>query len=158
MTVAVVLLFCLLLGVACGLRSLTPPAIVCWGAHLGWLDLSGSGLAFLASSIATGIFTLLAIGELIADKTSKIGPRNAPGPFGARIVMGALCGAALAIAGHVGIAFCAIAGGVGAIAGTLAGFRIRRALTAPGKLPDLPVALIEDLITIGGSLFLVSRL
>ena len=100
---------------------------------------------------------MLAIGELIADKTSKIGPRNAPGPFGARIVMGILCALALAIAAHASLAFALIAGVVGAIAGTLAGFRIRRALTAPGKLPDLPVALVEDLITIGGSLFLVSR-
>lgn len=30
--------------------------------------------------------------------------------------------------------------------------------TAPGKLPDLYVALVEDLITIGGSLSVVSRL
>jgi uncharacterized membrane protein len=152
-----VFLLCLLLGVACGLRSLTPPAVVCWAAHLGWLNLAGSPLAFLANPIAAGIFTVLAIGELIADKTSKIGPRNAPGPFGARIVMGILCALALAIATHASLALALIAGVVGAIAGTLAGFRIRRALTAPGKLPDLPVALVEDLIAIGGSLFLVSR-
>ncbi len=152
-----VFLLCLLLGVACGLRSLTPPAVVCWAAHLGWLNLAGSPLAFLANPITVGIFTVLAIGELIADKTTKIGPRNAPGPFGARIVMGILCALALAIAAHASLAFALIAGVVGAIAGTLAGFRIRRALTAPGKLPDLPVALVEDLITIGGSLFLVSR-
>jgi uncharacterized membrane protein len=160
MTVGVVVSLCLLLGAACGLRSLTPPAVVCWAAHLGWIHLGGSHLAFLANPIAAGIFTLLALGELFGDKTSKIGPRTAPGPLIFRIITGALCGAALAIAGHVshaGHIGGAIAGAIGAIAGTFAGFRIRRALTAPGKLPDLPVALVEDLITIGGSLFLVTR-
>lgn len=157
MTVGVVLVLCLLLGVACGLRSLTPPAVVCWAAHLGWLDLTGTHLAFLGNLIAVIIFTLLAIGELIGDKTSKIGPRTAPGAFGARIIMGALCGASLAIAGSASLAIGAVAGAVGAAAGTFAGFAVRHALTAPGRLPDLPVALLEDLITIGGSLFLVTR-
>lgn len=152
-----VFLLCLLLGVACGLRTFTPPAEVCWAAHLGWLNLAGSPLAFLASPIAVGISTVLAIGELFADKTSKIGPRTAPGPFGARIVVGIVCAMALTIAAHASLALALIAGVVGAIAGTLAGYRIRRALTVPGKLPDLPVALVEDLIAIGGSLFLVSR-
>jgi len=155
-----ILILCLLLGVACGLRSLTPLAVVCWAAHLGWINLAGSHLAFLANPIAVGIFTLLALGELIGDKTAKIGPRTAPGPLVFRIITGALCGAAFAIAGrlgHLGHIEGAIAGVIGAIAGTFAGFLIRRSLTAPGKLPDLPVALVEDLITIGGSLFLVTR-
>jgi len=156
----VVLILCLLLGVACGLRALTPPAVVCWAAHLGWLVLIGSHLAFLGTLIAAVIFTILALGELFGDKTSKIGPRTAPPGLVARIVMGALCGAALAIAGHAGRSghiIGAIAGVIGAIAGTFIGLRVRRALTAPGKLPDLPVALVEDLIAIGGSLFLVTR-
>jgi uncharacterized membrane protein len=152
-----VFLLCLLIGVACGLRGLTPPAVVCWAAHLGWLNLAGSPLAFLGSPIAVGIFTVLALGELFGDKTAKIGPRTAAVPFGVRIVTGILSALALSIAGHAALALGIIAGVVGAIAGTLAGFRIRRALTAPGKLPDLPVALIEDVIAIGGSLLLVSR-
>ena len=43
-----VLLFCLFLGVLSGLRSFTPIAVVTWAAHLGWLNLAGSPLAFLA--------------------------------------------------------------------------------------------------------------
>ncbi len=154
---ASVFLFALLLGVFSGLRGMTPIALVTWAAHLGWINLAGSPLVFLSNPVAVGLFTLLAIGELIGDKTSRIGPRTAAGPFGARIVTGILCGMALAIAAHAALAFGLIAGAIGAIAGTLAGFRIRRALTAPGKLPDLPVALLEDLIAIGGSLFVVTR-
>jgi uncharacterized membrane protein len=155
MAVGVIVLPCLLLGILCGLRAMTPPAIVCWAAHLGWLNLAGSHLAFLANPITVGIFTLLAVVELIGDKTSKIGPRTAPVGIGARLISGALCGAALATPAAIAIG--AILSAVGAMIGTFAGYHTRRALTAPGKLPDLPVALAEDLIAIGGSLFLVSR-
>jgi uncharacterized membrane protein len=34
-------------GVAAGLRSLSPPAVVAWAAHLGWLNLHNSPLAFM---------------------------------------------------------------------------------------------------------------
>jgi len=54
-------------GVAAGLRSLSPPAVVAWAAHLGWLNLSDSPLRFMASTIAVVIFSLLAVFELIAD-------------------------------------------------------------------------------------------
>jgi len=155
MAVGVAFWPCFLLGAACGLRSLTPPAVVCWGAHLGWLDLAGSHLAFFASPIALVVSTILAIGELIADKTSKVGPRTAPVGLGARIISGALCGAALASPG--GLAIGAIVAVVGAIAGTLGGFRIRRALTANGRLPDLAVALVEDIVAVGGGFLVVSR-
>lgn len=33
-------------GVVAGLRALTPPAVVSWAAHPGWLNLQGSPLAF----------------------------------------------------------------------------------------------------------------
>ena len=36
-----------LIGVVAGLRALTAPAAVSWAAHLGWLKLEGTWLAFL---------------------------------------------------------------------------------------------------------------
>jgi uncharacterized membrane protein len=41
------LVFCFLLGCLTGLRSLTPPAVICWAAHLGWLNLAGTKLGFI---------------------------------------------------------------------------------------------------------------
>ena len=35
------------IGIVAGLRSLTAPAVVAWGAHLGSLNLHGSPLAFM---------------------------------------------------------------------------------------------------------------
>jgi len=50
-----------------------------------------------------------------------------------------------------------IAGVLGAIAGTLGGYEFRSRLTrAVGK--DLPIALLEDAIAIGGAFVIVSRL
>ena len=51
--------FALGIGFVAGLRALTPPAVVAWAAHLGWLHLNNSPLAFVGSTIAVIIFSLL---------------------------------------------------------------------------------------------------
>jgi len=56
-----IFLFCFFLGCIAGLRSLTAPAAVCWGAHLGWLHFSGTKLAFIDHNATLIIFTLLAL-------------------------------------------------------------------------------------------------
>lgn len=147
----------LLIGVVCGLRSMTAPALVCWGTHLNLLDLSGSPLAFMGHPIALALFTLAAIGELIADKLPKTPRRTSPGPLIVRIVLGALCGAALAIAGHAALAIGVVFGGVGSVLGAYAGYAYRRAVSGSGRISDLPVALLEDLVAIAGGIFLISR-
>jgi uncharacterized membrane protein len=157
MAVWVVLLLALLIGVVCGLRSFTGPAVVCWGAHLGWLNPEKSHLVIFTSVLALIVFTLLAIGELVADKTPKIPARITAVPLTARIVFGALCGAALTIAGGASVGMGLFLGALGALAGAYGGYNARRAVTTGGRLPDLPVALVEDLIAVGGGLFLVSR-
>src|SRR3954462_14632413 len=64
-------------GIVAGLRSFTAPAILAWGAHLGWLNLQDSRLAFMGSSGALAIFSLVALGELIADKVPGVPRRTA---------------------------------------------------------------------------------
>jgi uncharacterized membrane protein len=157
MAASLVLLLAFLIGVVCGLRSMMGPAVVCWAAHLEWLELTGSRLAFLASPISLVLFSLLAIGELIADKTSKIPPRTKAPSLVWRVLMGGLCGGAIAAAGEVSLEFCCLLGGLGGLMGAFAGYLVRHAATAQGRLPDLPVALCEDLIAVAGGLFLVSR-
>src|SRR5258707_14782229 len=86
------------IGVVAGLRSLTAPAVVAWAAHLGWINLHGSPLAFMASPWAVGVFTILAVGEFVADQLPSTPARTAPVGLSARIVTGALAGACLGIA------------------------------------------------------------
>jgi uncharacterized membrane protein len=37
------------IGFAAGLRAMVTPAVVAWAAHLGWLNLTSSPLAFMGS-------------------------------------------------------------------------------------------------------------
>lgn len=145
-----------LIGVIAGLRSMTAPAAVSWAARLGWLHLENTGLVFLGSAFAPYLFTVLAIGELIADKLPKTPSRKAPGPFIGRIVTGALSGAALGAASQ-GLAGGLVAGALGAVAGTLGGYEFRARLVKAIGGKDLPIALLEDIIAIGGAILIVSR-
>src|SRR5438046_4283059 len=102
-------------GVAAGLRSLSPPAVVAWAAHLGWLNLSDSPLRFMASTIALVIFSLLAVFELIADLLPQTGKRTAPVPLAARGLMGGLCGGCLFSAVNQPLIIGAIRGAIGGV-------------------------------------------
>jgi uncharacterized membrane protein len=157
MTSAQVLLLAFLIGVFAGLRSLTAPAATAWAAHLGWLKLSWP-LAWLGSLPSAIVFTLLAMAELVSDKLPKTPSRTAPLGLCARIVTGGLCGAALCIAGTqqnwlVG----AIVGAVGGIVGCFGGYQLRTRLVKALGTPDYVVAVVEDLVAIGGSFWVVSR-
>ena len=146
-----------LIGVVAGLRSMTAPAAVSWAARLGWLHLENTWLAFLGFAATPYIISVLAIGELIADKLPKTPSRKAPAPFIGRIVIGALCGAAVGASVQVLIGGL-LAGALGAVAGTLGGYEFRSRLVRAIGGNDLPIALLEDAIAIGGALFIVSRL
>jgi uncharacterized membrane protein len=155
MVEAMLLLFAFLIGVVCGLRSMTAPAVIAWGAHLGWLHLDGSWLAFLAHKVSLIVFSLFALGELVADKLPFIPGRTQAGPLIVRIVFGAICAAALAVSAGASPVVAGVLGAAGAVAGAFAGFAYRTRLA--GTAPDLLLALIEDLIAVGGGFLLVSR-
>ena len=145
-----------LIGVTAGLRSLTAPAVVSWAARIGWIDVSNTWLAFLGYAATPYVLSVLALAELVADKLPKTPSRKAPPGFAARLVTGALCGAALGAAAG-SWAGGLIAGAIGSVAGTLGGyeFRVRLVNAIGGK--DLPIALLEDLIAVGGALLIVTR-
>jgi uncharacterized membrane protein len=136
------------IGIVAGLRSLTAPAIVSWGAHLGWINLHDSPLSFMGSPVAVGIFSLLAIVELVSDKLPKTPPRTAAVGLIARIIMGGLCGACLYAAGAASPIPGAVFGIIGALIGTYGGYHIRRALVTKLNVKDIMIAVPEDIIAI----------
>jgi uncharacterized membrane protein len=146
----------LVIGIIAGLRTMTAPAAVSWAAYLGYLDLDGSWLAFMGYRFTPWIFSLLALGEFVTDQLPFTPSRKVPVQFGARIVSGALSGAT--IGGHGGILLVGlVAGAVGAVIGTLGGAAVRsRLATTFGR--DLPAALIEDAVAIGGAILVVGLL
>jgi uncharacterized membrane protein len=134
---------------------MTPVAVVSWAAHFGALQLQGTGLAFLGFAATPYIVTVLALGEVITDKLPKTPSRKVPVQFGTRIVVGALCGAALGLASQALVGGI-IAGAIGAVIGTFGGAAMRAHLArAFGK--DLPAALLEDVVAISGAIIILSR-
>jgi uncharacterized membrane protein len=153
----------LLIGIVAGLRAMTAPAAVSWAAHLGWLPLQGTPLAFLGFKATPYIFTLLAVVELVTDQLPETPSRKVPLQFGARIVAGALSGAAISGA-HGGLAggwivgvLGAVVGAAGAVIGTLGGAKARSKLAGIfGR--DAPAALIEDVVAVVGAAVIVVSL
>ena len=145
------------IGFVAGLRAMTAPAVVAWAAHLGWINLSGTPLSFMGSVWAVVIFTIGALGEYVADQLPTTPPRTAPIGLGARLVTGLLTGACLGTAAGLSPWVGAIVGAIGAVAGAFGGYHARVGLVRGLKVPDIAVAVPEDLIAIGLGLFFVSR-
>lgn len=158
MTQALVLLLAVLVGVIAGLRAMTAPAVVAWGAMFGWIDLVDKWSEWVAHPITVTVLTILAVGELVTDQLPKTPSRTVPAQFVTRLVTGGFAGAV------IGSAFfhtfsAAGAGIVGAVLGTLAGAELRGRLTAANNGNDRPGAFLEDAVAVCGGVlvaFLVS--
>jgi uncharacterized membrane protein len=149
--------FALGIGAVAGLRALTAPAAVAWAAHLGWLHLHDSSLAFMASTWAVILFSAMAIFELVGDLLPKTPKRTAPAPLAARIISGGLCGACVCASANQSLFMGAAFGAIGAVAGAFAGYELRRRLVTGLNVKDIFIALPEDVIAIGLALFFVTR-
>jgi uncharacterized membrane protein len=152
-----VILVALLLGGLTGLRTFTPITVLLWMLKLHHVFILGSRLYFLHNLAPIIIVTILAAGELIADKLPRTPSRLKPLGMTGRILLGAFCGW---IAGQTWGASWEVAAGagiLGALLGAVAGYEIRKGWVRSLHWHDLPVALIEDLVCIGGSILVVSR-
>jgi uncharacterized membrane protein len=74
-----------------------------------------------------------------------------------RSLTGAVAASALAIAASQALLVGILLGVVGALAGSFVGYHLRHQIVAGLKIPDFPVALLEDAIAIGCGLLIVSR-
>jgi uncharacterized membrane protein len=155
MTQVLVILLALLIGIVAGLRALTPPAVVAWGAFLGWLPVEGTWAQWMGHPITVTVLTILLAVELVTDQLPSTPPRTVTPQFGARLLTGAFAGAVIGAGFHhtfVGIG----AGIIGAVLGTLGGYRVRRQLVESNGGHDLPVALTEDAIAVLGGFAIVA--
>ena len=150
------MLFAFLIGLFAGLRSLMPPAAVAWAVHLGWLKLTRP-LSLIGSLPALIILSLLALTEIIIDKLPNTPNRTAPLGLIARIVTGGLTGACVSLGGGQSAFVGAGLGLIGGIVGCFGGYHARAWLVRSLRQEDFYVALVEDLVAIGGSFLIVSR-
>ncbi|MEO7540180.1 MAG: DUF4126 family protein [Pyrinomonadaceae bacterium] len=145
--------FCI--GIATGLRAFTGVAVVAWAAYVGCIDLATTPFAFMASPVAAGIISLIALGEYVGDVMANMSSRTAPPALIARVVFGGLAGACLMSAAGCSYMIGALIGAVGGVCGAFGGYQARMRLVKALNIKDIFVAIPEDLVAIGLSIAVV---
>jgi uncharacterized membrane protein len=133
------LLLALGLGFVSGLRTFTPVAAV----------------LLVRGGIWGIVLTIVAVGEYVWDVLPNTPSRTQAMGLSARVVSGAFVGWMIAAMQDGSGMFGAIAGIAGAVIGTYAGHAARLAMIA--RIGGYPAALVEDLIAIGLTAFIVAR-
>ncbi len=134
------------LGFATGLRSMTPAAVVAQQVRRG--ELRARPFRFLRSNKASAAFAVLAAGEYVADKLPFVPARTEVPSLVTRMAMGAFCGAVVGASRRESVAATAGVGALAALAGSFAGYAVRRQLTTRKGLSDFPVAVVEDAVAL----------
>ncbi len=155
MTHALVLLLALLIGVVAGLRAFTAPAVMSWAAFLDWINLNHTWASWVGHPVTVAVLSVLALVELVTDQLPKTPARTTPPQFIFRLLTGGFAGAVLGTAWHYTWSSLG-AGVIGVVLGTLGGYHARKRLAAAAGR-DLPIALLEDVIAVGGG-FLIAYL
>ena len=125
------------LGVITGMRSMAGPA----------------ALALRHQGLFRRLVPLLALGEMVADKTPGIGDRIDPIPLAGRALMGALVGGVIARERGGNMVLHALVGASAAVVAAHLAYRARKALPLPG----LAGGLLEDSIVTGIASFYARR-
>jgi uncharacterized membrane protein len=138
------------IGLLTGLRSLTPLAVASMAEQRGLLPSDGVLAPLAKPAVAAGIMAL-ALGELAGDKMKSAPDRTIPPGLAARLVTGALAGAAVAPRGRraEGAALAVL----GAMIGAYVGFEMRMA--ALKRYGQTRTGLVEDALTVAGSMAVV---
>lgn len=146
------------LGAVTGLRSMAGVAALSRDlSGRRWLGRHATRLeAWLADDTASATVTMLAAGELVADKLPGIPDRIEPAPLLGRGVIGAALGAIAAgpddrLAGS-------IIGGAAAITGAYLGWFLRREAGRSTFIPDPVIAIAEDALAVAAATRLVDEL
>lgn len=92
------------------------------------------------------VLAALALGELVGDKMPWVGDRIAPGPLVARMVTGAVSGAAAAQVAHVDGWKGGVVGAVGAVIGAFAFYHLRQWVDRATGIRDPFIGAAEDVL------------
>ncbi len=146
------------LGLATGMRSMTPIAMVSRElSDRPRLPRHASRLEeWLARDMVAVTLSAMALGELVADKLPGIPARVSPAPLFGRGVLGGVVGALAA--GEDDRALGAVVGAIAAVVGSYAGWFLRREAVRATMLPDAALAVGEDALTIAASYEIVQEL
>jgi uncharacterized membrane protein len=133
------------LATTAGLRSMAAPALLARAVRRG--DLRAPDLPALGYPKVSALLALLAVGEMIADKTPLVPSRTSAPALLGRLLSGALAGATLFAAEGRQRNSGAILGALSAFAAAHAGERLRAAGVQKG-IPDPILGTLEDKIVL----------
>ncbi len=138
------------LGMIAGMRSMSAPAqISAYFARHPSDRLAASPLRWLGSPTTALVLTIMALGEVGADKLPFVPARIDPGPLAARGVSGALAGGAVCIAEGESAPLGALVGALAAVASSFAFYHLRKSLGEKLPVPDAALASVEDALVLG---------
>ncbi len=137
----------LLIGLVAGSRALTPLAVVSEAARRGALGRDSAAPAWLGHPLVAAGSKALAAAELGGDKMRSAPDRIVPAGIAARLLTGALAGAALAPRGRALAG--AVLGAAGAVGAAYLTFGLR--MRAMKRFGQTPTGLVEDALTVGAA-------
>lgn len=137
------------LGAVAGIRSMTPPALLSRAASRGEIPgIEKTPFAFLASPRAARLCTVLALGEISADKLPFSPDRTSIPGLAGRLATGALVGAALYAAdGRGGTAGGAL-GALSSLGTSYLSFYLRNAAQERFGIPNPAGGVVEDAVAL----------
>lgn len=142
------------MGWIAGMRSLSAPALV--SDYLMRHRSRYRGHPLATPPVATAL-KLLALGEIIADKTPWVPDRTSWPSLVGRGLSGTAVGATLYATAKQPPVIGAVIGGTAAVLATFASYHVRTYLDQRFNLPDPLVAVLEDAIVIGGGIGVLRR-
>ncbi|WP_375755232.1 DUF4126 family protein [Corallococcus exercitus] len=134
-------------GVLAGMRSMTAPAFLTRELSRNPTRALKRSLPGLTSKKVAQRLGFLALGELVADKSSKTPARIAFPPLTGRILAGAISGAAVSRDRKGAKLGYALVGAAAAIASSYVFYGLRRFVTHRLRVPNLAAGLVEDGLT-----------
>ncbi|HZS54026.1 MAG TPA: DUF4126 family protein [Bryobacteraceae bacterium] len=146
------------MGAVAGMRSMSAPAVVSQLSNSGLIPEDGSPLMWLHHPGVSKVLTVLATGELIADKLPFIPARTKAGPLAARALTGGLSGAAVFSSKRRPWWIGALIGAAAAVGASFGAYKLRKQITEEYHVPDTVVAIAEDALVAGCGYLVLSSL
>lgn len=145
------------LGVIAGMRAFSAPAVVCLKLSKDAAAVEpGPWLTLASSRQAAWFWTLLAAGEMVADKVPGMPNRTDPLSLVGRISSGAVCGALVSRSARRNAIGGALLGALSAAGSTFLTYHFRQKLA--NRISDPLAAVAEDAVVIAcGRAILNSR-
>ena len=138
------------LGIAAGMRSQMPGAMLAWHQPTAPPSARWRSWPVLRNTWGRRLMIASGAGELVGDKLPMTPSRLKPGPLAGRLMLGVFAGAAIGSegTGKSSLAKGAVTGLIGATIGNVAGYHARKTMVEATGMPDPAVAVVEDAIAI----------